>query len=96
MENEQGIYVFAHAASSDVSNNPDVEEPDESSLVHYHLPPTHQFEHVENLGNVISSGWTPLVQHTTSYSSGKFVVGQVFNSKFDLQEAVKIYSIKAH
>ena len=34
------------------------------------------------------------MQHTTGYSSGKFVVGQVFNSKFDLQEASNIYSIK--
>ena len=59
LENKQGIYVFAHAASCDVSNNPDVKEPDESSPIHYHLPPTFQFEHIENLGNVISSGWTP-------------------------------------
>ena len=28
--------------------------------------------------------------------SGEFVVEQVFNSKFDLQEAAKIYSIRAH
>ena len=96
MENEQGIYVSAHAASYDVSNNPDDEEPDESSLVHYHLPPTPQFEYVENLGNAISSGWTPWVQHTTGYSSGEFVVGQVFNSKYDSEEVAKIYSIKAH
>ena len=96
LENEQGIYVSAHATSCDVSNNPDVEEPDESSPIHYHLPPIPQFEHVENLGNVISSGWTPWVQHTIGYSSGEFVIGQVFNSKSDLQEATKIYSIKAH
>ena len=96
LENEQGIYVSSHAASCDVSNNLDVEEPDESSPVYYHLPPTSQFEHVENLGNAISSGWTLWVQHTTNYSSGKFLVGQVFNSKSDLQEAAKIYSIKAH
>ena len=75
---------------------PDAETLDESSLVHYHLPLTPQFEHVENLGNVISSAWTPWVQHSTGYSSGEFVVGQVFNSKTDLQEAVKIYSIKTH
>ena len=56
LENEQGIYVSAHTASCNVSNNPDVEKPNESSLVHYHLPPTPQFEHVENLGNAISSG----------------------------------------
>ena len=36
------------------------------------------------------------MQHSIGYSSGEFVVGQVFNSKSDLQEAVKIYSIKAH
>ena len=53
LENEQGIYVSTHAASCDVSNNRDVKEPDKPSLVHYHLPPTPQFEHVENLGNVI-------------------------------------------
>ena len=36
------------------------------------------------------------MQHTASYSSGEFVVGQVFSFKYDLQEAAKIYSIKAH
>ena len=36
------------------------------------------------------------MQHTTGYSSGEFVVDQVFNYKSDLQEAAKIYSIKAH
>ena len=80
----------------DVSNSPDPKTLDESSPIHYHLPPTPQFEHVETLGNVISSAWTPWVQHSTGYSSGEFVVSQVFNSKSDLQEAVKIYSIKAH
>ena len=96
LENEQGIYVSTHAASCNVSNNPDVEKPDESSPVHYHLPPTPQFEHFENLGNVILSGWSPWVQHTIGYLSGEFVVGQNFNSKYDFQEAAKIYSIKAH
>ena len=96
LENKQEVYVSSHAAYCDVSNNPDVEESDESSPVHYHLRPTPQFEHVENLGNVISSGWTPWVQNTTGYSSGEFVVGQVFNCKSDLEEVAKIYSIKAH
>ena len=96
MENEQGIYVSVHATSCDVLNNSDAEEPDESSLVHYHLPPSPQFEHVENFGNAISSDWTPWVQHTPGYSSGEFVVGQVFSSKYDFKEAGKIYSIKAH
>ena len=36
------------------------------------------------------------MQHTTGYSSKEIVVGQLFNSKFDLEEAAKIYSIKAH
>ena len=36
------------------------------------------------------------MQHTTDYSSGEFVAGQVFSSKSYLQEAAKIYSIKAH
>ena len=83
LENEQGIYVSAHTTSCDVSNNLDAEEPNESSLVHYHLPPSPQFEHVQNFGNVISSDWTPWVQHTIGYSSGEFVAGQVFNSKSD-------------
>ena len=36
------------------------------------------------------------MQHTTRYSSGEFVVDQVFNFKSNLQEDAKIYSIKAH
>ena len=90
------IYISAHATSYDVSNNPDAEEPDESSPVQYHLPPSPQFEHVENFGNAISSDWTLWMQHTTDYSSGEFVVDQVSSSKSDLQKAAKIYSIKAH
>ena len=96
LENKQGIYVSTHATSCDVSNNPDVEELDESSPVHYHLPPSPQFEHVENFGNAISSDWTLWVQHTTGYSSGEFVADQVFSSKSNFQDVAKIYSIKAH
>ena len=65
LENEQGIYVSMDAASCDVSNNPDVKDPDETSLVQYHLTPSPQFENVENFGNVISSDCTPWVKHTT-------------------------------
>ena len=36
------------------------------------------------------------MQPTTGNSSEEFVIGQVFNAKSDLQEAAKIYSIKAH
>ena len=71
------------AATYDVSNNLDDEDLDESPPVQYHLAPSPQFENVENLGNVISSYWTPWVKHSTRYSSGEFVVGQVFNSKSD-------------
>ena len=95
LENKQGIYVSTQAPSCDVSNHPDDETLDESSPVHYHLQPTPQFEHVDNLNNAVASCWTPWVQQV-GYSSGEFVIGQVFNSKSDLQEVAKIYSIKAH
>ena len=97
LENERGIFVSAHALSCDVSNIADDDEgPDESAHIKYHLPPTPCFEHVGNIDIAISSGWTPWGQETTSYASGEFVVGQVFNSKSELQEAAKIYSIRAH
>ena len=96
LENEQGIYVSTQAPSYDVSNHLDDETLDEPSPVNYHLPPTPQFQHVENQDNVVASCWTPWVQHTTGYSNGEFVIGQVFNSKYDFQEAAMIYSIKAH
>ena len=72
------------AADCDVSNNPDAEDPDESSPVQYHLAPSLQFENVENFFNDISSNWTLWVKHTTRYSSGEFVVSKVFNSKSTL------------
>ena len=96
LENEQRIYVSTHAASYDVSNNPNVEEPNESSPVQYNLAPSPQFEHVENFGNAISSYWIPWAKHTTEYSSEEFVVGQVFNFKSALQEDANIYSIKTY
>ena len=71
LENKQGIFVSAHALSCDVSNIPDDEGPDESSSIHFHPPPTPCFEHVENIYIVISSGWTPWAQETTSYASGR-------------------------
>ena len=84
------------ATTCDVSNNPDDEDLDESSPIEYHLAPSPQFENVENLGNAISSDWAPWVKHATIYSSGEFVVDQVFKSKSNFQEAAKIFSIKAH
>ena len=44
LENEKGIYVSAQAPSCDISNQPDNETLDESSPVHYHLPPTPHFD----------------------------------------------------
>ena len=70
LENEQGIYVFAHAASYDLLNKPDAKEPDKSSPIHYHLPPSSQFKHIKNFGKATSSDWTSWVQHTTGYLSG--------------------------
>ena len=89
-------YVSVDATSCDVSNNTDVEDLDESSPIQYQLVPSPQSENVKNFGNVISSNWTPRVKLTTRYSSGEFVVDQVFNYKSALQEAAKIYSIKTH
>ncbi|KAL6316794.1 hypothetical protein AAG906_021094 [Vitis piasezkii] len=48
----------------------------------YHLAPSLRFENVENIGNAVSSG--------------EFMVGQVFNSKADLQHAAKLYSLSQH
>ena len=55
LENDQGIFVSVHTLSCDVSNIPDDEGPDESSLIYFHLPPTPCFKHVENIVIVISS-----------------------------------------
>ena len=65
LENEQGIYSSMDVTACDVSNNPDAENPNESSSVQYHLAPSPQFLNMENFGNVISSECTPWVKHTT-------------------------------
>ena len=36
------------------------------------------------------------MNYNTANSSGEFIVGQVFSSKAILQDAIKLYSIKAH
>ena len=36
------------------------------------------------------------MNYNTENSSGEFLVGQVFTSKATLQDAIKLYSIKAH
>ena len=65
LENEQRIYVYVDTTSCDVSNNPY-----ESSPLQYHLAPSPQFEYVENLGDAISSDWTPWVKHVTPQNPG--------------------------
>ncbi|KAL6323695.1 hypothetical protein AAG906_002163 [Vitis piasezkii] len=50
----------------------------------------------ENIGNAISSDWTPWGNTNIGNSGGEFMVGQVFNLKADLQHAAKLYSISAH
>ena len=79
MEGEQGRYVFVDGEGCDMSNNPDPEDPIEFSPVQYHSTPSLQFENVENIGNVISSDWTPwgtLILETRVESSwlAKFLI----------------------
>ena len=101
MENEQGRYLSVDVLSCDVSNNPDPKDldpkdPDKRGIVNYYSEPSPQFENVENFGNVVSSDWNSWLNYNTANSSGEFVVGQVFSSKVALQDAIKLYSIKAH
>nr|CAN62346.1 hypothetical protein VITISV_006921 [Vitis vinifera] len=96
MESEQGRYVSVDREGYDMSNNPDPEDLIEFSPVQYHLAPSLQFENVENIGNSVSSDWTPWGNANIGNLGGEFMVGQVFNSKADLQHAVKLYSISAH
>ena len=96
MESEQGRYVSMDGECCDMSNNPDPDDPIEYSPVQYHSAPSLQFENVENIGNVVSSDWTPWGNTNIGNSGGEFMVGQVFNSKADLQHATKLYSISAH
>ncbi|KAL6343010.1 hypothetical protein AAG906_017030 [Vitis piasezkii] len=82
-----------------LSNNPDTEDlddPIELSPMQYHLAPSPQFENVENIGHVVSSEWTPWGNTLMGHPTREFIVGQIFNSKGDLQHAVKMYSINSH
>ena len=96
MESEQGRYVSVDRECCDMSNNPDPDDPVEYSPVQYHSAPSLQFENVENIGNAVLSDWTPWENTNIGNSGGEFMVGQVFNSKADLQHAAKLYSISAH
>ncbi|KAL6335901.1 hypothetical protein AAG906_003526 [Vitis piasezkii] len=63
----------------------DLDDPIELSPMQYHLAPSPQFENVENIENTL-----------TGHPIGEFTVGQIFNSKGDLQHVVKMYSINSH
>ncbi|RVW84511.1 Serine/threonine-protein phosphatase 7 long form-like [Vitis vinifera] len=85
MEGEQGRYVSVDGEGCDMSNNPDPEDPIEFSPVQYHSAPSLQFENVENIGNAVSSDWTPwgtLILETRVESSwlAKFLIQkQIYN-----------------
>ncbi|RVX23680.1 hypothetical protein CK203_000755 [Vitis vinifera] len=99
IEREQMRYVAVDGEGCNLSNNPDTEDlddPIELSPMQYHLAPSPQFENVENIGHVVSSEWTPWGNTLMGHPTGEFIVGQIFNSKGDLQHAVKMYSINSH
>ncbi|RVW71982.1 Serine/threonine-protein phosphatase 7 long form-like [Vitis vinifera] len=58
----------------DMSNNPDPEDPIKFSLVQYNSAPSLQFENVENIGNVVSSDWTPWGNTNIGNSGGEFML----------------------
>ncbi|RVW29127.1 hypothetical protein CK203_096789 [Vitis vinifera] len=58
-ESEQGRYVSVDRKGCDMSNNLDPEDPIEFSPIQYHSALSLQFENVENIGDVVSSDWTP-------------------------------------
>ncbi|RVW70446.1 hypothetical protein CK203_058335 [Vitis vinifera] len=81
MEGEQGRYVSVDREGCDMSNKPDHEDPIEFSPVQYHSAPSLQFENVENIGNAVSSDWTPWGNTNIGNSGGEFMVGQVLIQK---------------
>ncbi|RVW28833.1 Serine/threonine-protein phosphatase 7 long form-like [Vitis vinifera] len=97
IEREQMRYVVVDGEGCNLSNNPDTEDlddPIELSPMQYHLAPSPQFENVENIGHVVSSEWTPWGNTLMGHPTGEFIVGQIFNSKGDLQHAVKIAALE--
>ena len=95
MESEEGRYVSVDGEGCEISNNLNPKDLMEFFPVQHHSAPSLQFENVENIGNVISSDWTPWGNTNIGNSCGEFMVGQVFNSKAYLQHAANLYSISA-
>ena len=60
------------------------------------MAPSSQFENVENIGHVVSSDWIPWGKTLMGHPIREFIVGQIFNSKGDLQHDVKMYYINSH
>ena len=83
-------YVSLDGEGSDMTNSLNPKDPMESSHVQYHSTPSSQFE------NVDSNSWTPQENTNIGNSSKELIVGQVFNSKVDLQHAANLYSISTH
>ena len=65
-------------------------DPIEIPQLQFHLPSSPQFENIENIDHIVSSDWTPWRKNITRYSSGEFTIGQIFNSKENLQYVVKM------
>ncbi|KAL6323399.1 hypothetical protein AAG906_038670 [Vitis piasezkii] len=98
-EDEKEDNVMMIVGADDVHNDDNQDREDDSielSPMQYHLAPSPQFENVENIGHVVSSEWTPWGNTLMGHPIGEFIVGQIFNSKGDLQHVVKMYSINSH
>ena len=92
-------YVVVDGEECNLSKNPntdDLDDPIELSPMQNHLAPSPLFENVENISHVVSSDWTPWGNTLMRHLIGEFIVGQIFNSKGDLQHAVKMYFINSH
>ncbi|RVW88727.1 hypothetical protein CK203_043743 [Vitis vinifera] len=99
IEREQMRYVVVDGEECNLSKNPnteDLDDPIELSPMQNHLAPSPLFENVENISHVVSSDWTPWGNTLMRHLIGEFIVGQIFNSKRDLQHVVKMYSINSH
>ncbi|KAL6332220.1 hypothetical protein AAG906_001935 [Vitis piasezkii] len=55
---------------------------------------TSNFENVENIGHVVSSEWTPWGNTLMGHPTGEFIIGQIFNSKGDLQHRLRATVVK--
>ncbi|KAL6336217.1 hypothetical protein AAG906_011099 [Vitis piasezkii] len=73
MESEEGRYVSVDGEGCEISNNPNPKDLMEFFPVQHHSTPSLQFENVENIGNVVSSDWTPWGNTNIGNSCGEFM-----------------------